>query len=275
MPELPEVETVKNGLKKQIIGKTVSEIKLSDKQLRRKTNPNIESILKNAKVKKLERRAKVLYVHFDNKYSLLFHLGMTGKLVFDLKSIPKHLQKHNHISIFFSDSSYLIFNDIRRFGFVDLVKTSEIENLDYIKNLAPEPLTEEFNELYLQKKLAKKQIAIKAAIMDNSIVVGVGNIYASESLFKARIHPMRKSNSLSLKELEALIKAIKETLIVAIEKGGSTLRDYVQSDGSLGYFQHEFFVYGRDGEPCKVCGSTIKKRTIAQRSTFYCDKCQN
>lgn len=274
MPELPEVETVKSGLEKRFLNKTIAKVTHSDKKLRHPLPENIVNILTNATIKSFYRRAKVLFIHLDNGYSLIFHLGMTGKIVFDINTVAEHLHKHNHFNIYFDDESYMIFNDIRRFGYVDLCKTDEIEQLDYIKNLAPEPLTDEFNVNYLFDKLKNKQIAIKVAIMDNPTVVGVGNIYACESLFKAGIHPKTPSNKVSKKKLEVLVNEIKETLKIAIAKGGSTLKDYVQADGSLGYFQHEFFVYGKHNEDCKVCGTKIDKITLGQRSTFFCPKCQ-
>jgi formamidopyrimidine-DNA glycosylase len=274
MPELPEVETVKSGLEKRFLNKTIAKVTHSDKKLRHPLPENIVNILTNATIKSFYRRAKVLFIHLDNGYSLIFHLGMTGKIVFDINTVADHLHKHNHFNIYFDDETYLIFNDIRRFGYVDLCKTDEIEQLDYIKNLAPEPLTDDFNVNYLFDKLKNKQIAIKVAIMDNPTVVGVGNIYACESLFKAGIHPKTPSNKVSKKKLEVLVNEIKETLKIAIAKGGSTLKDYVQADGSLGYFQHEFFVYGKHNEDCKVCGTKIDKITLGQRSTFFCPKCQ-
>jgi len=274
MPELPEVETVKSGLEQRFLNKKIVKITHSDKNLRHPLPENIKTILKNASIKSFYRRAKVLFIHLDNGYSLVFHLGMTGKLVFDISTVAKHLHKHNHFSLYFDDDSYLIFNDIRRFGYVDLTKTDEIKSLSYIKTLGPEPLTDNFNAKYLKEKIKNKSSAIKLAIMDNAIVVGVGNIYACESLFKAGIHPKTPANKISRKKLEILVNEIKKTLIIAIEKGGSTLKDYVQADGSLGYFQHEFFVYGKHGEKCKVCDSQIDKITLGQRSTFFCPKCQ-
>jgi formamidopyrimidine-DNA glycosylase len=274
MPELPEVETVKTGLEKRFLNKKITKVTHSDKKLRHPLPENIVQILQGATIKQFYRRAKVLFIHLDNGYSLIFHLGMTGKIVFDISTVAEHLHKHNHFSIYFDDETYFIFNDIRRFGYVDLCKTTDIEKLDYIKSLAPEPLTDEFNVNYLYEKLKNKQTAIKVAIMDNPTVVGVGNIYACESLFKARIHPKTPANQVSKKKLEILVTEIKETLKIAIAKGGSTLKDYVQADGSLGYFQHEFFTYGRHNEDCKVCGTKIDKITLGQRSTFFCPKCQ-
>tara|TARA_Y100001960_G_C14766091_1_gene877058 strand:- start:525 stop:1352 length:828 start_codon:yes stop_codon:yes gene_type:complete len=274
MPELPEVETVKSGLEKHFLNKTIAKVTHSDKKLRHPLPQNIVETLKGAKIKQFYRRAKVLFIHLDNGYSLIFHLGMTGKIVFDISTVAEHLHKHNHFNVYFDDGSYFIFNDIRRFGYVDLCKTDEIEQLSYIKSLAPEPLTDAFNVNYLFDKFKNKNTAIKQAIMDNELVVGVGNIYACESLFKAKIHPKTPAKQVSKKRLEVLVAEIKATLIRAIEKGGSTLNDYVQADGSLGYFQHEFFTYGRAGEDCHVCGTKIEKITLGQRSTFFCPKCQ-
>ncbi|HAG53334.1 MAG TPA: bifunctional DNA-formamidopyrimidine glycosylase/DNA-(apurinic or apyrimidinic site) lyase, partial [Alphaproteobacteria bacterium] len=178
MPELPEVETVKSGLEQRFLNKKIVKITHSDKKLRHPLPNNIVNILENASIKSFYRRAKVLFIHLDNGYSLVFHLGMTGKLVFDISMVSEHLHKHNHFNLYFDDGSYLIFNDIRRFGYVDLTKTDEIESLSYIKTLGPEPLTNQFNAKYLQEKIKNKASAIKLAVMDNAVVVGVGNIYA-------------------------------------------------------------------------------------------------
>lgn len=274
MPELPEVETVKTGLEKRFLNKTIAKVTHSNMKLRRALPNNIINILEKSTIKSFYRRAKVLFIHLDNGYSLIFHLGMTGKIVFDINTVAEHLHKHNHFNIYFDDETYFIFNDIRRFGYVDLCKTDEIEQLEYIKSLAPEPLSDDFNTNYLYNKLKSKQVAIKVAIMDNPTVVGVGNIYACESLFKAKIHPKTPSNKVSKAKLNILVNEIKETLKIAIAKGGSTLKDYVQADGSLGYFQHEFFVYGKHNEECKVCKTKIEKITLGQRSTFFCPNCQ-
>lgn len=274
MPELPEVETVKSGLEKHFLNKTIAKVTHSDKNLRHPLPKNIIEKLSGATIKQFYRRAKVLFIHLDNGYSLIFHLGMTGKIVFDISTVAKHLHKHNHFNVYFNDNSYFIFNDIRRFGYVDLCKTDEIEQLSYIKSLAPEPLTDDFNVDYLFAKFKNKNTAIKQAIMDNALVVGVGNIYACESLFTAKINPKTPAKLVSKKRLAILVDEIKSTLMRAIEKGGSTLNDYVQADGSLGYFQHEFFVYGKANEECKVCKTPIEKITLGQRSTFYCPKCQ-
>ena len=274
MPELPEVETIKNGLSKKVLNKTVDNFVFSNKKLRLPTDYSMAEKLKNANLIKITRRAKIIIIDFSNSYSLLFHLGMTGKILFDLSKLPEHLHKHNHLKINFDDGSYLIFNDIRRFGFVDFVKTQNISDLKYIKILGPEPLSKEFNLQYLQEKLKNKSVAIKKVLMDNSIIVGVGNIYACESLFKAKINPNKKSNLLNKAELSLLVDSIKHVLEQAINQGGTTLQDYVHADGSLGYFQNELFVYGQNNKPCKICNSKIQKITIAQRSTFFCPKCQ-
>lgn len=273
MPELPEVETVKNGLEKKFLNKKITKISHSDKNLRLPIPNNINKII-NAKIKSFQRRAKYLFVHLDNNYTIIFHLGMTGKIVFDINSVAKHLHKHNHLHISFDDNSYLIFNDVRRFGFIDLAKTNELAEVKYLTNLGPEPLTEDFNTDYLFNKLKRKNKAIKLAIMDNPIVVGVGNIYACESLFKSGINPQTASCQVSKAKLQTLVTEIKKTLQIAIQKGGSTLKDYIQADGSLGYFQHEFFVYGKENKECQICKTPIKKITLGQRSTFYCPKCQ-
>jgi formamidopyrimidine-DNA glycosylase len=201
-------------------------------------------------------------------------LGMSGKLLY-LEKLPKDLAKHDHFITQFSDNSCLIYNDPRRFGLVDLVDENKINQHQMIKNLGPEPLTDNFNSKYLQEKLKGKKINIKTAMMDNAIVVGVGNIYINESLFESKISPLKAAGSLNLKQLEILVKNIKNILARAIKLGGSTLRDYVQLNGDMGGFQFDFKVYGREGKSCLICSSKIKRIKQNGRSTFHCGTCQN
>lgn len=273
MPELPEVETVKRGLEQNIIGKKIAKVLISDKNLRLPYPANFIVNLDQSKITKIERRARYLLIYLSNGRILLIHLGMSGKLNYLVK-LPEIPKKHDHFLINFSDNSALIYNDPRRFGFVDLVENNQINSHKMIKSLGPEPLSENFNSAYLLSVLKNKSMNIKTTMMDNKIVVGVGNIYINESLFLSRILPSRPANNLSKSEVEILIKNIKKILEKAITKGGSTLRDYVDVKGDVGEFQFDFKVYGRNNEKCFDCSGIIKKIKQNGRSSFYCPQCQ-
>ncbi|MES2677598.1 MAG: bifunctional DNA-formamidopyrimidine glycosylase/DNA-(apurinic or apyrimidinic site) lyase [Pseudomonadota bacterium] len=273
MPELPEVETICRGIEQNIIGKKIAAIQTSDKNLRLPFPKNF-SELKDQKIISVARRARYILIKITTQKILLVHLGMSGKLLY-LEKLPKKLEKHDHFVMQFSDDSCLIYNDPRRFGLVDLVDEKKINLHSMIKNLGFEPLTKDFNGKYLQAKLKGKKINIKTVMMDNAIVVGVGNIYINESLFESKISPLREAGNLSLKELETLINNIKKILQKAIKLGGSTLRDYVKSNGDVGGFQFDFKVYGRDNCSCLVCSGKIKKIKQNGRSSFYCPSCQH
>ncbi len=273
MPELPEVETVKSGLEQNVIGKKISNVNISNKNLRFPFPDNFISNLTNNKITLVTRRARYLLIHLDSKQILLVHLGMSGKLNY-FSTFPKSTKKHDHVFINFDDNSGLIYNDTRRFGFVDLVDEGKINSHKMIKDLGPEPLMEDFNSNYLAKILKNKSMNIKTTMMDNKIVVGVGNIYINESLFLSGISPLKPSNKLSLSQIDLLIKNIKGILQKAIKAGGSTLRDYVDLKGDVGEFQFDFKVYARDNENCFDCSSFIKRVKQNGRSSFYCPKCQ-
>jgi len=277
MPELPEVETICRGIKQNIVGKKIFSITTSDKNLRLPFPKNFAD-LKNQEIVSVSRRARYILIETTKKHILLVHLGMSGKLLY-LEKLPKNLarkpDRHDHFIMKFSDDSSLVYNDPRRFGLVDLVDENKINQHQMIKNLGREPLTEEFNSKYLQEKLKGKKINIKTAMMDNAIVVGVGNIYINESLFESKISPLKAAGSLNLKQLEILVKNINNILAKAIKLGGSTLRDYVQLNGDIGGFQFDFKVYGREGKSCPVCSGKIKRIKQNGRSTFYCGDCQS
>lgn len=271
MPELPEVETVRRGLEKQVLNATLQGVTLRRPDLRYAIPPAMGS-LAHTKLTSLRRRAKYLLMDFDCGQTILIHLGMSGRLLFGQASTP--LLKHDHIVFRFTDGQELRFNDARRFGVADMYPTKGEAQTKYFSKLGPEPLTDTFDGKYLLTSLEGKVSPIKTAIMDNAVVVGVGNIYASESLFRAGILPTQKAGTLSRPKAEKLVACIKDVLTEAIAAGGSSLKDYVQTDGSLGYFAHSFRVYGRGGEPCTVCKTPISKKVIGQRSTFYCTTCQ-
>lgn len=271
MPELPEVEVVVAGLKPHIINQTITNVAVSEKRLRLPYPENFFETLMGATITNLERRAKYIIAHLSNNHHAIIHLGMSGKLLLteNVKQSP-----HNHVIIELGLGPKLVFNDPRRFGLFINCSDEEAENHPLFKNLGPEPLTDEFSATYLLNALKTRSIAIKAALMNNSVVVGVGNIYASESLFRARISPLRPANQLTHKEITRLIPHIQDVLREAIASGGSTLRDFVRSSGDSGYFQHNFAVYGKSGDPCHSCTTPIKSKIIAGRNTFYCPKCQ-
>jgi formamidopyrimidine-DNA glycosylase len=273
MPELPEVETICRGLKENIINKEISDVKISDKKLRFNYPENFIQNLNNSKIINISRRARYILIYLENNQILLIHLGMTGKLNF-FQEFNDKITKHDHIIIKFSNNSFLIYNDIRRFGFVDLFQLKEKESHKMLKNLAIEPLSEKFNTKYLQERLKNKSMNIKNIMMDNKIVVGVGNIYINESLFLSNISPKRAANKVTLSELEKLVKNIKEILQKAINKGGSTLRDYKKLNGDIGNFQFNFTVYGREDKKCIICQTKIKRIKQNGRSTFFCPNCQ-
>ena len=230
-------------------------------------------MLKNEKVIKFSRRSKYVLMELESGKVILIHLGMSGKILFsEVKSYIK--QKHDHVLFYFGNGQIAIYNDARRFGMVDILDKEGIQDSFYLKSLGPEPLSDCFTIDYFYEILQKSKVSIKVAIMQQRVVVGVGNIYASESLYAAKIHPTTPACNLTLAQVEELHACIIQVLKSAIAAGGSTLKDYVQADGALGYFQHSFKVYGRESEPCYHCNGEIKKVVLGQRSTFFCEKCQ-
>lgn len=271
MPELPEVETVMRGLSAVLIGHHFISIECRRKDLRFALPKAMDATLSGKKIIGLTRRAKYILIHFTGDKTLIVHLGMSGRMVIDDGS--SQLQKHDHVIFKTNTQQQIKFNDPRRFGMMDITDTTITHEHKLLKNLGGEPLEAAFTGDALHAKLKSKKIAIKLAIMDQAVVVGVGNIYACEALFASSINPARAANTITLSECTTLVSAIKSVLKRAIAKGGSSLRDYVQADGELGYFQHEFAVYGRMGEPCKGCTCKSKKVlriTQGGRSTFYC-----
>ena len=264
MPELPEVETVRKTLA-SIKGKKINSFFRSNKKLRLDSALPLADIV-GLKIKDIQRRARYLIINLSDNKSLIVHLGMSGKLIHDSEF---RKLKHDHLALEFDDGSYLIFNDTRRFGFVDLVKNKDLPNHKMLSKLGVEPLQEAFNARLLKEAFKSKKMNIKTSIMDNKIVVGVGNIYACESLFDAKISPLRPANSLNDKELENLVKSIKLTIKKAIDANGSSIRDYVDSKGDSGSFQNNFKVYGRENEKCLICKDLVRKIKQNGRSTFY------
>ena len=270
MPELPEVETTLKGISPHLKNKIVTQVNIYKEKLRWPIEKNLNKKLLNKKLKKIHRRGKYLILEFENG-SLLLHLGMSGSLRISTAKMP--LKKHDHFEIIFNNKKILRLHDPRRFGAV-LWTEENWQDHKLLKTLGPEPLTSEFNIDYLYKKSRNKTIAIKSFIMDSHIIVGVGNIYASEALFQSGIHPTRKTQNISKKRFETLISAIKEILNKAIKEGGTTLKDFTNADGKPGYFAQQLNVYGRSGQPCLKCASKIKNKIISQRATYYCPSCQ-
>ena len=269
MPELPEVETVRRRLAKDLSGKTIASVKVFNGNLRIKIPRNMPRLMANQSIEKVERRAKYLKVLLGNGYTWLTHLGMSGRMFYD-GGLQKP-QKHTCYRIYFKDGSSLLHNDIRRFGLalVDLES-----NLKQLNNLGVEPLEGDFTSASLFKFATKSTRQIKTLIMDQKVVVGVGNIYANESLFKARINPVRVSATLTKKELARLVRQIKVVLHEAINEGGSSISDFLDTDGSKGSYQDHFLVYNKEGHPCVRCKNPVIKMTQGGRSSFYCSQCQ-
>lgn len=266
MPELPEVETTKTSLL-PLLDQKVIDIQVNNSSLRWPIPEDIQK-LKGQKLLKLSRRSKYILAEFEHD-TMLWHLGMSGS--FRLCEKDTDLRKHDHLIIRFEDDE-LRYHDPRRFGCILWLDASSQNKL--IDTLGPEPLSEEFNAQYLATKLKNKNIAIKVAIMDNHIVVGVGNIYATESLFNLGIHPAQPASSLSTDQIKKLVIEIKRILKQAIDLGGSTLRDYTNAMGENGYFQQTLLAYGRAGEMCINCETTLENLKLGQRASVFCPQCQ-
>lgn len=273
MPELPEVETVRRGLEKLLeTHPTIEQVELTRKDIRFPIPKNFASALEGAKILGVRRRAKYLLIDTP-QVSLLSHLGMTGSWRIETKE-PAH-DKHDHCFISLSDRRILVFRDPRRFGVLDLVKPGEESKHKLLKALGPEPLdAKTFSAEKLYDRSRKRKVSIKVFIMDQKTVVGVGNIYASEALFRAKIRPQKLAGKMSRHESERLVDSIRSVLEEAINAGGSSIRDYKNAGGESGAFQDAHQVYERGGEPCRVCGATVRSKVIGGRSTYWCPKCQ-
>jgi formamidopyrimidine-DNA glycosylase len=269
MPELPEVETTRRGLL-PLIGKTIRSVAVRNATLRWPVTENLHVLMTGQQLLDLQRRAKYILARFETG-TLLLHLGMSGRLCLLEKDAP--FGKHDHVDFTFGNGAVLRLRDPRRFGAVLWITGDPMQH-SLLGTLGPEPLEAAFDADYLYRETRSRSAPIKNAIMDAHLVVGVGNIYASESLFRARINPKTPANKLSRARCERLEAEIKATLTEALQAGGSSLRDFFGADGNPGYFQQSYFVYGRTGEPCRVCGGTIRSIRQGQRSTFYCPNCQ-
>ena len=267
MPELPEVETTVRGLARVLDGRRIARVEARRPDLRRALPVDLGQRLTGARVVGLHRRAKYGVIDTDRADSLVFHLGMSGHWRID----PTEMAKHDHFIIETDEGRRLALNDARRFGSLDLVPTSDLEEWPPFKALGPEPFDLDAPEL--KRRLAGRNAAIKLLLLDQRIVAGLGNIYVCEALYRAGIHPARAGGSISLERLKRLVPAIHDVLKEAIAVGGSTLRDFASPDGELGYFPKSFAVYDREGRPCR-CGGPVRRIVQGGRSTFYCPRCQ-
>lgn len=270
MPELPEVEITRRGLAAHLTGLAVADAVIRDPRLRWPIPENLPVLLRGQTIRALKRRGKYLLVEFDHG-TLILHLGMSGSLRILPAGTPP--EKHDHFDLVLSNGTLVRLRDPRRFGAV-LWHGDDVHAHPLLATLGPEPLEKNFDARYLYQATRGRRIAIKQCIMDNRIVVGVGNIYANEALFRAGIKPQLAAGKLSLPRCAKLVAEIRATLSEAIDLGGSTLRDFVNASGQPGYFQQHYWVYGRGGEPCRRCGAPIRQIRQGQRSSFYCSSCQ-
>lgn len=272
MPELPEVENVRLSLERQgLAGQKFAQVELLREGLRTPFARGISKTLKDQRLASIRRRAKFLLFETDS-HVLISHLGMTGswravKGAFDL-------EKHDHVVLHFHSGLKLVFNDPRRFGILELIEKDRQTSNKWLKHLGIEPLEKGFSTEFLFSSTRRRKVPIKNLIMDQKVVVGVGNIYASEALFRAQVKPIKAAERLTRAEAERLVISIRQVLTRAIQAGGSTIRDYRNSEGTDGSFQQEFSVYDRAGEACLKCGSKVRSRFLAGRNTFWCPKCQ-
>ncbi len=270
MPELPEVETIMRGLTPNLEGAIVQDVIVRHHQLRWPIPSNLKTNLSQQKIITLIRRGKYLLIQFTHG-TLILHLGMSGSLrIFNCITPPT---RHDHIDIIFSHDKVLRYNDPRRFGAV-LWTEEDPFNHPLLKSMGIEPLDVKFTGHYLKRKTLNRRVSIKPFIMNSQIVTGIGNIYAAESLFLANIHPKTEAYHLTQSECNRLVESIKKILKSAIDQGGTTLKDFVNSDGKPGYFSQKLHVYGRDGLPCTMCNAPLKSIKLGQRSTVYCEHCQ-
>ncbi|WHA04856.1 bifunctional DNA-formamidopyrimidine glycosylase/DNA-(apurinic or apyrimidinic site) lyase [Candidatus Bandiella numerosa] len=273
MPELPEVETVVCGLKKILPGKKIIKILRSHHNLRIPYPKNFSEELTGANILEVTRLAKYIIIHTDLQKSIIIHLGMSGRLL--LQNITNlSPQKHDHVIFHLSDNKSLIYNDPRRFGLVTMIKTTDIEKYNLFKNLGIDPLSDQFNTQYLKAKIHNKNTLLKDFLMNSRNVVGIGNIYANEILYSAKLYPLKPVKTLTLKEIELIVICTKKILNDAINAGGSSLKDYIAPDGVLGNFQNSFKVYNKENQKCFYCNELIVKNYYHQRATYFCQNCQ-
>ncbi len=277
MPELPEVETVRRGLTPVMEGFVFDQVILNRPNLRFPFDPKFVERVQGQTLERLGRRAKFMIAELSSGDRLFLHLGMSGRFTIDERVQGEFVHnhdtnpKHDHVHFLMSNGSRVTYNDPRRFGFMELIAPGEPSRIDH---LGPEPLSNELSGPTLRAAFKGKKANIKSALLDQRVIAGLGNIYVCEALYRSKISPRRMAGRLKTKEIETLVGHIKDVIAEAIEAGGSSLRDFANTEGGLGYFQHSFDVYGREGEPCKVCAAPIQRLVQSGRSTFYCKACQ-
>ena len=282
MPELPEVETVRRGLLPVMEGEKIASVDVNRLDLRWPFPENMADRIAGTTVTALARRSKYVLAHLDSGETLIIHLGMSGRILITGATLGEFfhphvpVEKHDHVVFHMASRARVTFNDPRRFGAMDLVRTDQMEDHKFFQAMGPEPFSNAFNESYLAEALKGRKSPSKSALLDQKLVAGLGNIYVCEALFESGISPKRTANRIAKRKIPKLFSTIKSVLQRAIDAGGSTLNDYRQADGDLGYFQHSFKVYGREGELCLTenCDGRIKRIVQSGRSTFYCSNCQ-
>ena len=287
MPELPEVEVVKKSLKKTIYDLRIKNIEIPNKFLRYKINEKLMKRMINSKVISVSRRSKYILIGLDNQFTIMVHLGMTGKIVITGADKKKYKtsfyyelidskSKHDHLILEFSKNIIFTYNDVRKFGFIKIFETNKLYLSSHLNKLGPEPLSKKFNSYYFEKNVMKRQVCLKDLLMNQKFIAGLGNIYVNEALFLSKINPTVRSNKLSLKKIRLLVFNIKKVLKKAIQAGGSSIKNFNNIKGKSGNFQLFFNVYGKQGTNCSRsnCMGTIQRIWISKRSTFFCDICQ-
>jgi formamidopyrimidine-DNA glycosylase len=287
MPELPEVEVVKKSLENKLKNLTIKRVFINNNKLRYKINKRQFHKIKGKKITSIKRRSKYLLINLNENFTILAHLGMTGKFFIIDKnnkkqktsfyySIKKNESKHDHITFFLSKGFKLIYNDVRKFGFLKLIKKKNIFTSDHLKYLGPEPLTNEFNLKYIIKFINNKRTSIKDLLMNQKFVSGLGNIYCNEILFLCKLNPYKNVAKVSKKDLANIVKFTRKILKKSIKQGGSSIKDFTDTEGNSGNFQQKFNVYNREKSKCcrKNCSGIIKKIYMTNRSSFFCTRCQ-
>ncbi|MFN9543452.1 MAG: bifunctional DNA-formamidopyrimidine glycosylase/DNA-(apurinic or apyrimidinic site) lyase [Phycisphaerae bacterium] len=280
MPELPEVETVRRGLAPVLEGRVLARVLARRNDLRFPLPKNFAGRLTGRRVLRLSRRAKYILAHLDNREVLLIHLGMSGRFQIEGQGVGQFVHpgamtgKHDHVEFLTDNGARIVYTDHRRFGSMDLVPEADLAMHRLLRAIGPEPLSEAFDGGLLAARLEGKRTPIKAALLDQRVVAGLGNIYVCEALFRAGISPRRQASTVRLSRTARLVPDIKAVLAEAILAGGSTLRDFKDTSGELGYFQHRFDVYDREGEACRRCGAPVRRIVQSGRSTFFCSRCQ-
>ncbi len=276
MPELPEVESLRRILTRSAVGRTIISARIGKLPLRRRVVPDFGAMITGRTIERISRRAKYLLFELTGDSIILAHLGMSGSIThrhagFDAREFDV---KHDHLEFALDDASRLVYNDPRRFGMVRLITRNDLGVIAELKGIGPEPLSADFNADYLSVQAHGKKVAIKNLLMDQKVVAGVGNIYAAEILFHSKVRPTRRAGRVKRAEIDLIVEYTTKVLRAAIGSGGTTFRSYRDSRGKPGAFSKRLMVYGREGEPCYVCGTPIRNVVVGQRASFYCPKCQ-